>query len=105
PRRPAAAPSSRHANGGASMSRANSCPCPTRRRRGDMPAITLDPLRPEALAGLKEPRGLLTTLNRLQTETGAVLNAGATLANAWNAVFTGVELVTPDDWEALTPLN
>lgn len=70
-----------------------------------MPTITQDPLRPEALEGLKEPRGLLTTLNRLQAEAGAILNSGATLANAWRAVLTGVEVVTPSEWTGLTATN
>ena len=70
-----------------------------------MPAITQDPLRPEALKGVEDPRQLLTALNRLQSEAGAVLNGGATLANAWRVVLPGVEIVTPDEWTALTPLN
>jgi hypothetical protein len=67
--------------------------------------ITQDPLRPEALAGLKDPRALLTALNRLQAETGAILNGGATIANDFRLVVAGIEVVTPDDWTQLAPAN
>ena len=70
-----------------------------------MPAITLDQLRLEGLKGLQEPEHLLETLNRLQSEVGAVLNGGATLANAWRISFPSVEIVTPSEWAPLTPLN
>lgn len=70
-----------------------------------MAAITQDPLLPGALEGLKDERQLLTVLNRLQSEAGSVLNGGATLANAWRVVLTGVELVPPDEWVPLTPMG
>lgn len=70
-----------------------------------MPTVTNDPLRAEALDGLKDPRALLTTVNRIQSEAGDILNGGATLLNAWRVVLTGVEVVVPDEWRPLTPIN
>lgn len=65
--------------------------------------ITQDPLRPEALEGLADGRQLLTILNRLQSEAGAAINGGLTLANDFRVVLPGIEVVTPDDWTLLTP--
>lgn len=70
-----------------------------------MPIITQDPLRPDGLAGIEDPRQLITTVNRIQAEAAAILNGGATLANAWRVVVTGVEVVVPSEWTPLTPLN
>lgn len=67
--------------------------------------ITLDPLLEKDLAGLREPGPLLDAFNRLQAECGALLNSGLTLANAYRVELFEKELVTPDEWVALTPLN
>jgi hypothetical protein len=70
-----------------------------------MPTITNDPIRAEILEGLKDPRPLLAAVNRLQQEAATILNGGATLANAWRVMFPAVEVVVPDDWVPLTPIN
>lgn len=70
-----------------------------------MPNITQEPLRPDALKGVEDPRQLLTVVNRLLQEAGNVLNGGATLTNAWRVVLPGVEVITPDEWVPLTALN
>lgn len=70
-----------------------------------MPSITNDPLRAEALEGLKDARFLLAAFNRLQQETATILNGGSTLANAWRVVFPAVEVVVPDDWVPLAAIN
>lgn len=70
-----------------------------------MPTITQDPLLQEGVRGIEDPRQLLAVINRLQSESGAILNGGATLANAWRVVLTGVEVVVPEEWTPLAPLN
>lgn len=66
-----------------------------------MPAVTVDPLHPEALEGLKDPNALLRAFNRLQEEC-AILNGALTAANFSRLVLTEKELVTPSEWVPLT---
>lgn len=67
-----------------------------------MSTVTIDPLREEALSGLKDPKALLQAFNRLQEEC-AVLNGALTTDNLSRLVLAEKELVTPSDWVALTP--
>jgi hypothetical protein len=70
-----------------------------------MSTITQDEIRPEDLEGLKKSGHLLTVINQLQGEAAGALNGGLMLSNFWRVVLTGVEVVTPEEWAPLAPLN
>jgi hypothetical protein len=74
-----------------------------------MAAVTEEPLEVQDLLGVQRPDRLLQLVNRLQAEAAATLNGteagGAVLANLRHVLLADKEVITPDDWAALTPAN